>query len=222
MIIPTSALEFLFLAIALVPGLTYASVKRLCGGTREADYGAAARTLEAIYSSLVFIVIYGVAALALSEWRIGQLPSRLIAFLDSLPGPLASLLVVILGLVVPAVVAAFFYKGLIFQSSFPWVVRTARGLTSEPRAWEGAAGEASSPCFVRIQLPTGEFFGGWYGNSSRMGLYPYGRDLFLEVQWKMDKKGRFSHAVPNGRGLWLAVPDGAVVEWFDVSQNKEK
>lgn len=223
MAIPNSVVQLLVFAVALVPGLTFAAVKRYCIGTREADFGAATRTLDAIYISLLFIVVYAAGALVVIGGPVPELPSKMLSALNEWNGFVRGAVLIGLAVLLPGCIAAFRYKGLWFKKRPPFIERRRVGITNEPRAWEGAAAYASeSPRFARVQMADGTYYGGWYGGDSRMGLYPLGRDLFLERQWKMSADGTFLEPLEDGRGIWLSVTDSVVVEWLVASSESEQ
>lgn len=219
--LPVSITQLLLFAVVLLPGLTFAGVKRYCIGIREMDYGATARVLDAIFISLLFLVAYAAIGIALVGGPLTQLPQALIDEVNGWPGILRATALVILTVLIPGLIAAFAYKGIAVGRTRPWIQKVERGHTSEPRAWEGAARGASSSMFVRVQMEDGRYYGGWYGGSSRMGVYPQGRDLFLERQWKMSPEGVFIEALPDGRGIWISVTDAVVVEWLMDDQQNE-
>lgn len=219
---PSSIVQLALFVIALLPGMTYAAVKEYCVGAREVENDAPSRVLKAIYVSLVFSVVYAVVGLLLVGGELKTAPQRAFDGISGWNGWAqgAALLIAVIGL--PGLIALIRYKGLEPQRKAPWIRLRRLGYTNEPRAWEGAAAYADTERFVRVLLPDGSYVGGWYGNASRMGLYPIGRDLFLEHQWNMNPDGSFHSPVENGRGLWIAVSDSVVVEWMDNPEDPER
>lgn len=216
MSIPVSLIQLLFFAIALLPGLTFASIKRYCIGQVDLDLSAAARTLDALYVSLLFMVLYTSVALMIVQGDIADFPANASKAFNDLNPWCRGTLVVVATVVLPAVIAGFRYRGLGLSHRFPWITRNAISRTNDPRAWEGAADFAVTGRFVRVQMEDGRYFGGWYGASSRMGLFPHGRDLFLEVQWVMKEDGSFLQPLEGAQGIWLPVTDSVVVEWLEA------
>ncbi|MRG60126.1 hypothetical protein GE115_09615 [Agromyces sp. CFH 90414] len=225
--VPESLPQIAAFVLMLVPGLTWAVVKTWLVGIRDPDYGAGARVLDALFISAVFIVVYGASALvifvfnyslevaqgvlerAYSTWPSWAVASALLGLLVVIPG-----------------VASYFvnrrrvdYEVTSKRSDGSVVTKTKTKLINKPEsfptAWDMAAYEGITVRWVRVRLDKEVYFGGLFGQRSYVSTYPHGRDIFIEEQWELDKDGRFLREVDRSLGVWLAVPESAVVEWLD-------
>ncbi|MBK0420572.1 hypothetical protein JD292_00545 [Leucobacter sp. CSA2] len=223
MSLPSSYLEILIGIAILIPGLTYATVKRRYLGTREADYGTGARILDALYASLFFLILYVLLGVFFLGWRFTDLGGDALASLSSMHPQLSSVAVATLLMVIPALCAVVPAK-IGFRSTKIWGKtvwlprRKRRGRHPEPRAWEVAGARAQEQQFVRVRLEDGTYSGGLYGINSAMGAYPLARDLFLEEEYHMSPTGEFIEKVEGTNGIWISVNDNTVVEWLKAEE----
>lgn len=221
--LPSSYLDVLIGVALLIPGLTFATVRRRYLGTREADYGTGARTLDALYASLFFIIVYVLLGAFLFGWRFTELENDALALLSKMSPRGGSVVVALLLIVIPATCALMSAK-IVFRSmkvcgrNVPVPRRKQRGRHQEPRAWEVAGARAQTAQFVRVRLEDGTYCGGFYGVSSAMGVYPMARDLFLEEEYNMSTTGEFLDKVDGTNGIWISVTDHTVVEWLKAKE----
>lgn len=221
MSLPSSYLDILIGIALLIPGLTYATVKRRFLGTREADYGTGARILDALYASLFFLILYVLLGVFFLGWRFTELEDDALASLSSVAPQLGSVAIAILLMVVPAlcalVPAKFGIRPAELWGKSVWLPRRKqRGRHPEPRAWEVAGARAQVAQFVRVRLEDGTYSGGLYGVNSAMGVYPLARDLFLEEEYNMSPTGQFLDKVEGTNGIWISITDNTTVEWLEA------
>lgn len=47
-----------------------------------------------------------------------------------------------------------------------------------------------------------------------MSMYPHERDIFISSTWEMGEHGEFERRTQDTAGMWIAISDECVVEWF--------
>lgn len=219
MTLPSNYLDVLIGVALLIPGLTYAAVKRRYLGTREADYGTGARILDALYASLFFLILYVLLGVFSFSWRFTDLEEDVLVTLARTSPRLGAAIIAVLLIIVPALCALLPAKIGLQKTQFLkmelWLPhRKQRGRHPEPRAWEVAGAMAQDEQFVRVRLEDGTYCGGLYGLNSAMGVYPIARDLFLEEEYHMKENGEFGERVEGTKGIWISVTEKTVVEWL--------
>lgn len=227
MSVPESLPQIAAFVLMLVPGLTWAVVKTWLVGVRDPDYGAGARILDALFISAAFLVIYSAVALMVFVRDYSLEVARGVLDIAYKTWPSWGVALAAFGLlvVVPGVSSYFVNRRRV---SYTTVVtaqdgeqktktkkRSINRPNSIPTAWDMAAYEKITERWVRVRLGDKLYFGGYFGPGSYASTYPHGRDLFIEEQWEMGRDGRFLQPVKNSLGVWLPVPDNAVVEWLD-------
>lgn len=227
MSVPESLPQVAAFILMLVPGLTWAVVKTWLVGIRDPDYGAGVRILDALFVSAVFLVLYGAVALAVFVRHYSLEVARGVLDLAYTTWPSWAIALAAFGLlvVVPGVTSylvnrrrvsyATVVTGRDGNSKTVTKKRSINRPNSIPTAWDMAAYEKTTDRWVRVRLGDKLYFGGYFGPGSYVSTYPHGRDVFIETQWEMGKDGRFLRPVKNSLGVWLAVPDDAVVEWLE-------
>ncbi|WP_127817671.1 DUF6338 family protein [Microbacterium sp. CPCC 204701] len=231
--IPESLPQIAAFVLMLVPGLTWAVVKTWLVGIRDPDYGTGARILDALFISAVFLVIYSVAGLLIFVGDYSLEVARGVVDLayKEWPSWAISLAVLALLVVVPGVASYFVNRRTVKyelkkrKKDGSVETKTKKRLVNRPESfptgWDMAAYEGITVRWVRVRLEKGVYFGGLFGNRSYVSTYPHGRDIFIEEQWELDDKGRFLREVERSLGVWLAIPDTAVVEWIDGEPNNQ-
>ncbi len=100
-----------------------------------------------------------------------------------------------------------------------WLMRTLQRLNviliTSRSAWDDVF-LRDEPYFVIVHLEDGGRVGGYYGPNSFAGLHPISGHLYLEQLWFLDEQGRFTHAVPDSRGLILRPDDYKYIELMAV------
>ena len=129
----------------------------------------------------------------------------------------SSLIAVVAFLLVPSTVAYFAFANLTWtQLKGPIYVPILNNAFSNiPTAWDSVASDLRGGQFVRVRLLDGTWVGGWFSTKSFMSTYPEPRDLFIEAQYVLSSRGQFRDRVEGTSGVWVNVPDGAIVEWID-------
>jgi hypothetical protein len=205
MTIPTDSSEFGLFALILLPGLVYQTVRSWVSGERLGLGDVALRTLQAVVvGSLLSTVYFLIASNPLSS--IVAEPE------SSLPATAAWML---LGaFVIPAILALALHgrKTIRISRRKPWI-RLSTPFRSTPTAWDHAAPRRGG-VWVRIRLASGDWVGGWMGHDAYVSTFPMKRDIYISNQCHMGKDGTFERLVGHGLGLWVEVPEGAIVEWI--------
>jgi hypothetical protein len=224
--VPESLPQIAAFVLMLVPGLTWAVVKTWLVGVRDPDYGAGTRILDALFISAVFLVLYSALALVVFVGRYSLEVARGVLDIAYKEWPSWALALAGFGLlvVVPGLTSYFANRRRVTYAILkegpdgqPLTKLKKRAINrpnSIPTAWDKAAYESVTYRWVRVRVADKLYFGGYFGPGSYASTYPRGRDLFIEEQWEMGIDGRFKRPVANSLGVWLAVPDGAVVEWL--------
>lgn len=235
MTVPESLPQIAAFILMLVPGLTWAVVKTWLIGVRDPDYGAGARVLDALFISAVFLVIYSAAALTVLIGNYSLEVARGVLDLAYKTWPSWAVALGAFGLlvIVPGVTSYFVNRRRVKYTAVvtdwrgnPKIDETGnqktktkkRGINrpnSIPTAWDMAAYEKIDERWVRVRLAEKLYFGGYFGQGSYASTYPHDRDLFIQEQWEMGTDGQFLRPVRNSLGVWVPVPDDAVVEWLD-------
>lgn len=227
MLIPEGVPQLLLFLFAIAPGVTYSTVKVLLVGWRSPDYGSAARLLEALYVSVIFLAAYALfatLAYGLMFGPEGWTPSAVEAYYRGIwtgwPAWLVALLICSAVFVIPGLAAGLLNLKVrrvhfLDSSDKPKTkLKAVNNARPIPRAWDAAAFEAYTPRFVRVRTEGGLFFGGWFGGNSYVSTYPHSRDIFAEAEWNMGPNGEFESEVEGTLGVWLHVADGSVVQWL--------
>ncbi|GHE83375.1 hypothetical protein GCM10017786_13070 [Amycolatopsis deserti] len=222
--IPTVAntsYQLLTIVALLLPGVVFGStLQRLRGPTPE-DKDASTKILRAIAVGAGFDVIYalilGPLIVDLAKPTPGSANGILSAFARS-PREVAFWTLILAG-VIPALAAYVVHLQATIrenpQKKKSWARLWAafqNTYRTVPTSWDYIAGVRGG-CFVRIRLADGEYIGGWVGAESYVSGYPESRDIFISSQWAVNKDGVFLHKIEDTLGFYLAIPDGAVVEW---------
>lgn len=220
--IPSSFPEILFLVVLITPGATYSLVRRRVLGWEAPDHSVASRLFDALFVSIVFDALYLVLLLFYFGWEGGSILERVEALVTYTHGGVLALSLTVLLLLVPSGV------GYCAAARFKRIdVETKNGATrrklirinrarSTPRAWDHAAFRAYKPCFVRVRTENGHYYGGWFDTDSLVSTYPFARDIFIAVAWKMGESGEFLEPMPDTTGIWIPITDGCIVEWVDT------
>lgn len=219
--LPSSLFQVIALVVLVVPGISFATMRTWLKGLRTSDKTVGSRVLEAIFLSVVFDSVYGIAAVAVVAAN-GPVRSGLFAFEH--PWAVA-ILAVVLFLALPAAVAYFMF------ANFTWTPIGLRWLfypklntrfSTTPTAWDEVANHLTAGRFVRVRLPDGIWVGGWFSTRSFMSTYPENTDIYIESQYRMSPDGEFDERVEATAGVWVRVTDNSIVEWLDSSEEHEK
>lgn len=214
--IPQSAFAVLVVVVLLLPGLVYGLVRVTIRGFRADDQKMDSRIAQAMLVSISLDAVYLVV--------LGGKFSNLVEVNDkgavTLFDPAGvGWTVLVLGIGVPALLALLLNvrprvntngKGKI-RLRFGWLYR------STPTAWD-AAFLRNSEHGVRIRMPSGQYVGGWFGSGSYISTYPEPHDIYISDQFEFGKNGEIMGYATDTRGIWVQVPEGAVVEFIAPSQ----
>lgn len=213
--VPSSFPELWFFVALVIPGVTYAWAKRRFVGWQAPNQDIGTRTLEALFASVVFLLVYGAAFFLISGAAFTDAGAQLEQLVAQWPGALTW------------VVAAALLVGLPVLSAYlmnaRWVKVPMDGgktkrkqvnrVKDTPRGWDKAAFTAYTPRFVRVRIADGSWYGGWFDSDSLVSTYPHERDLFVQVQWQMSPEGDFVEPIPGSLGVWIPVTSDCIVEW---------
>jgi hypothetical protein len=228
--IPSSTFAVVAFVVLFVPGFVFAVVRIWMRGFRADDKGIDTRIAQALVVSVILDAVY---LIVVFPW----LPS-LVDVSDKAIKVLRPIglgfTILIAAVIVPAIIAALIYR--------PWkasvvatlevnplrpIVRFAREVAarlpvrferqwsynSVPTAWDWGAARPKNR-YVRILYPDGRWFGGYYDGDSYVSTYPEPRDIYISQPWKISETGAFQERNTESVGMWLAIPEGAIVEWL--------
>jgi hypothetical protein len=220
---PSTTFAVVVLVVLLLPGLVYAVVRTTLKGFRADDKSIDTRIAQALVFSIVLDALYLLFAFPYVGTLV-KVSERSIEVVNAV------------GLGITILGGAVLLPGLIaFIANSPWrprkrakdqlgrrfwIERKTR-YSSVPTAWDYAA-VLATPRFIRILLPDGRYVGGWWGPESYVSTYPEPRDIFISYPYEMAENGEFGDRKLESDGIWLTVPDGAIVEWVirrDISNH---
>lgn len=219
--VPTDAFGVLALAVLVLPGIVWISVRTAVRGRRANDADVAGRVLQALVISIAldaaYLLVFGQAAV-----------NRLTAATDPGTRDVRSTAgaVLALGVLVPALLAYLAYGKPAWKHVHPrapkWLKLPLRTTTqqSTPTAWDWAAPNLGGR-WVRIRLADGKWVGGWFGNGSYVSTYPEAHDIYVSDQHDVAKDGKIGDPLPDSAGLWVALKDGDIVEWIDPTPQSQ-
>ena len=229
MSIPTTTFAVVAIVIIFVPGFVFAVIRIWQRGFRADDKGIDGRIAQALVVSVIFDSIY---LLTVYWW----LPPEVLVStgrIDVLDPKALGATIFLGAIAIPAAAAWMIYTPirLRLRNQRPWASWPGRLLrfiavksplkidrkwlfTSVPTAWDEAAADSSTR-YVRILLPDKRFVGGLYGEGSYVSTYPEPRDIFVREPWTLSNDGEFQSRIEGSLGMWLTVPDGAIVDWVD-------
>ena len=222
MSIPSSTFAVVAFIVLFVPGFVFAVVRIWLRGFRADDKGIDTRIAQSLVVSVIFDAIYLIFAYV----RLGPLVNvtdKTIEILD----PVALGWTILIGAVlVPGLVAVLIYQPFRprwrtpkerrpkRESKFPIKLVRLWNYSSVPTAWDQAAADPTNR-FIRVLLPDKRYVGGYYGGGSYVSTYPEPRDLFISNPYIMSDSGDYVEPLLGSMGLWLSIPDGAIVDWVD-------
>lgn len=215
MSIPATTLQLIALLVFVLPGVVYAAVRGSLRGLGARDRSVGTRVLHAIVVGMMLNAVY---LLALGDWPLPLSGNANDVVKE--PRTLA-LLVLVLGVVVPAIVAYALHGTSLWRRpkrtmpkflSWIRVPRLRSNYEPTPTAWDKVAPDRGG-CWIRVRIGDGQWVGGWFGSGSFVSTYPEPRDLFIEDQHYLNENGEIGEAVPGSAGVWLALKEGDVVEW---------
>lgn len=228
MVVPDSAIGVAILLALVVPGVLYAAVRLWLRGFRWTDQNVSTRVFDAVLVSVVLDAVYLVV-----------LGDDLVAFASA---PRASFereprlvggYLLGLGVLIPSAAAfVLHFRPRWWRPDWRWLARPqfrwirlpvgrATAYESIPTAWDKVA-QTMVDTWVKVQLPDGRRVGGWMSVKSFVSTYPQSRDIFVEVQFEVLADGTFGGRIEGSRGVWVSVPEGAVVEWLDAARPQQK
>lgn len=216
MSIPATTTQLIALLVFVLPGIVYAAVRGSLRGLGTHDRSVGTRVLHAIVVGAVLNAVY---LLALGNWPVPL--SGTVEDVVRTPRTLA-LLVLLLGVVVPATVAYFLHGAALWRRpkrTMPKLLRwlripqLRRNFEPTPTAWDKYAPNRGG-CWMRVRIADGQWVGGWFASNSFVSTYPEPRDVFIEEQHHVDEFGEIGEIVPNSAGVWLALKEGDIVEWI--------
>lgn len=216
--IPTTTFAVAAFVVLFVPGFVFAVVRIWRRGFRADDKGIDTRIAQALVVSVVFDAVYLLADFAFFP-PIVRISASNIQVIS--PWWLGGT-ILIGAVLIPAVVAWLMYipvqrRSMVENGKIKhrWVRRWS--YNSVPTAWDWAAADPQNR-FVRVLMPDRRWIGGYYGANSYVSTYPEPRDIFISEPWEMSKAGKFLAQNEESEGIWLTIPDGAVVEWLPGRQ----
>lgn len=214
--IPSTAFEVGVLIAGLLPGVVFAAVRTWLRGYSWADQAPFARVTNAIVVSVLLDSVYLLGAGAV-----------LVPFLrdptsEAVKHPELTGVAIFLGVAaVPTLIAlAMHFRPVWRVPSWNWwpaklkLPHRATAFESTPTAWDKAAPGMAGK-WVRVLLPNGRRVAGWMSGRSFLSSYPQPRDIYIQEQFEVDERGVIGARVPNTAGVWLAIPDGCIVEWLE-------
>ena len=229
MSIPTTTFAVVAIVIMFVPGFVFAVIRIWQRGFRADDKGLDGRIAQALVVSVIFDSIYLLSV----YWWLPPEVSVSSGRIDVLNPEALGATIFLGAIAIPAAVAWMIYTPirLRLRKQPLWVDRPKRAIrwvasksplkivrkwlfTSVPTAWDEAAADSSTR-YVRILLPDKRFVGGLYGEGSYVSTYPEPRDIFIREPWLLSDEGDFQSRIEGSLGMWLTVPDGAIVDWID-------
>lgn len=210
---PTDGMGFLFYLALIVPGMIFISVRAKFRGFRDIDRSVSARILLAFVVSAVFDAVYVslIGPPVVTRVLTGQ-------GLTAAEVRVAGWGFVLLAIILPAVVSWVVYGG---GPPLRWLHEVAAKFRakitdsryeSTPTAWDLVTTTTDAD-WVRVRLADGVWVGGRFGDNSYFSTYPEPRDLYIQEQYMMSRKGQFLKPVPSTGGVWVAVRDDYLVEW---------
>lgn len=219
--IPATPFHVGVFLVMVLPGIVYSAVRTPLTGQRGHDRDIADRILQALFVSTLLDVTY------LSAYVLIHGDQATVMLADPRTRVLEHLREVALGLLVLGI---FVPAGLAFliHGSLTWKpVSRRRGLRwlklpngqrstfqSTPTAWDKVAPNRGGR-WVRVRMGEATWVGGWIGGNSYVSTYPEPHDLFIEDQHHINALGEFGERVENSAGVWISLPEGAIVEWID-------
>lgn len=214
MTFPTDGFGILSYLALIVPGVIFILVRSQFRGFRDVDRTVGGRIFFAFVVSVIFDSIY---TAVLGPYVLQRLQSEATITPGDVAG--AAWLFIAMGIVIPAISSWVIYgDGKILRP----LHRAARSLRARltdsryegtPTAWDLAT-TTTDATWVRVRLDDETWVGGRFGNDSYFSTYPEPRDIFIEKQYVMSKRGEFEGPVPSGAGVWVAVTDAYLVEWL--------
>lgn len=230
--LPSTTAQFVALIVIVLPGVTYATVRNRARGLGASTIGAGSKLGEGLAAGVVFDVVY-----------ILVFGDRLVrAFTvkdDALPSARsAALYALVLGIAVPSVVAWLAHRGSRWtrptEGPLLWIAtrasRLAQGGSSWRRKWIGSLEPVFSVTptawdhtvakhageFIRIELASGKYVGGWFDTDSFISMYPEPHDVYVEEQWHINENGSFTGKVERTEGFWYTLQPGDIIEWLNA------
>lgn len=221
MTLPESMFGVVALVALVIPGVVFAGVRSWLRGFKWSDQTASTRILDALLVSVVLDAVY--------LWLFGKL---LVPFLAN-PRPelaahpaQAGFLATLLGVIIPAALALGWHADVAWRPLrwhwWPSWIRFRRRTAHEstPTAWDKAA-PRKTDVWVKVLLPSGERVAGWVSGESFVSTYPHSRDIYIQEQFAVDESGTIGERLENTAGVWLSIPDGAIVEWLYPNSEDE-
>jgi hypothetical protein len=214
----------MFFVALVIPGITCAWAKRRFVGWQAPNQDVGTRILEALFASIVFLLVYGTIFFLISGATIsgaGAELERLTAHWQGvLTWSVAALLLVGIPVLFAYLVNARWVRVDMSDGKRRW--KQVNRAKETPRGWDKAAFTAYTPRFVRVKTAGGAWYGGWFDSDSLISTYPHERDLFIAAQWQMDKDGGFVAPIRGSLGVWIPVTSECVVEWVSGVQGDEE
>lgn len=218
MSVPDSPLALVALVVLIVPGLVYSVVRRALKGFTADDKSIDTRIAQALLFSIVLDALYLVLVYP-KLFAFVRVTDKTIDIVDpvALGGSILIGAVLVPGLIALVINGPWRLRRRPKTEGFPLLIERRTRYSSVPTAWDYAA-VLATPRFIRILLPDGRFVGGWWGPESYVSTYPEPRDIFISFPYKMSAEGKFIERTADSDGLWLTVPDGALVEWVNAPE----
>jgi hypothetical protein len=236
--IPSSTFAVVAFVVLFVPGFVFAVVRIWMRGFRADDKGIDTRIAQALVVSVILDAVY---LIVVFPWlpSLVDVSDKAIKVLHPVG---LGMTILIAAVIVPAIVAALVYRPwrarivATFESNpLRPIAHFARDIiarspvqlerrwiySSVPTAWDEAATKPANR-FVRILLPDKRYVGGWYGPGSYVSTYPEPRDIFISDPFVMSGDGDFEKPLQGSMGLWMSIPDGAIVDWVDPNYEPEQ
>jgi len=217
--LPDSAFTVGVFFALLLPGLVFSYTDSALRGFRSDDKSADLRVMRALAVSAILDGLYLLLVPAALTKRLLGFVANPASFDSEGDSTFVSLVVLLLGAVVPAALALLIYRVRKWGTeSEKWVFRRVRRLTpyrSLPTAWDASV-VRDGVRFVRIQAPDGRWFAGFYSDESYASTFPEKPDIFIAHQYAVDDDGAIGDPVENSAGLWLSIGDGWLVEWLNI------
>lgn len=155
--VPSSFPELWFFVALVIPGITYAWAKRRFVGWQAPNQDVGTRTLEALFASVVFLLVYGAAFFLISGAAFTDAGAQLEQWVAQWHGALtwvvAAALLVGLPVLAAYLMNARWVKVPMDGEKTKW--KQVNRAKDTPRGWDKAAFTAYTPRFVRVKTADG-------------------------------------------------------------------
>jgi hypothetical protein len=232
-LIPDSLHGVVIVVALVIPGIVYAAIRTSLQGFVAHDRSGTGRIIQAVMVSVLLDAAY----LAVFGWIPG-ISATATSWLPNSPAILG-LVVLALGVVVPAVIA------YLIHGQARWVPATLRRISvlaplpvdalaetlpsgrvsklrywlepntayrKEPTAWDAIA-PLQADMWIRVLTANGRWVGGWSTSETFFSSYPEAKDLYIPKAWRMGEDGEFLQAATASAGIWLPLEGAQLVEW---------